>query len=228
VFPAAGVFAATAMLVACGATTTRHIESGDSRSPSNETPGGPGVYRIDPSQSEIRVLVYRAGPMARLGHNHVIVNHGVVGWVRFTGNVADASFSLSVPAADFVVDDARAREQEGADFSDSVPEDAKLGTRRNMLSDAVLSGDKFPAITVSSIAVARRAGVVDATVRLNVAGHESTVVIPFTLDVEKTRILASGTITLRQTTLGLVPFSVFMGALQVQDELSIKFNLRAL
>ena len=32
------------------------------------------VYRIDERQSELRILVYRAGPLARLGHNHVMVN----------------------------------------------------------------------------------------------------------------------------------------------------------
>jgi hypothetical protein len=222
-----GVFAAAALLAACGGTTTRQKGDAGIGVPS-PPPNGPGLYRIDATDSELRVLVFRAGPMARLGHNHVIVNHAIAGWVRYTGNIATASFSLSVPTSAFVVDDIVARGEEGADFSDSVPDDAKAGTRHNMLSNAVLDGDKFPTITVSSVAVAPAAGAVNATVRLEVAGHLSTVVVPFTFDVEGPEILASGSVLLEQTKLGLTPFSVFMGALQVQNELTLKFKLPAI
>ena len=37
------------------------------------------AYRVDENQSELRVLVYRAGAMARLGHNHVLVNRALCG-----------------------------------------------------------------------------------------------------------------------------------------------------
>jgi hypothetical protein len=40
-------------------------------------------------------------------------------------------------------------------------------------------------------------------------------------------VSASGSVALRQTALGLVPFSVMLGALQVQDELTVKFRLVA-
>ena len=79
---------------------------------------------------------------------------------------------------------------------------------------------------VSSM-VAPAACAVNATVRLDIAGHQSTMVVPITLDVEKAQILASGSVTLQQTALGLTPFSVFMGALQVQNELTVKFKLHA-
>lgn len=223
---AVGVFITGALLVACSAVTPRHERGAVITAPA-PPPQGPGLYRIDATRSELRLLVYRAGPMARLGHNHVIVNRAIAGWVRFTGNLATASFSLSAPASEFVVDDALARSEEGADFADPVPEDAKVGTRRNMLSEAVLNSEKFPTITVDSVAVAPAAGAVDATVRLEVAGHQSTVLVPMTLDVANGQILASGSVTLQQTALGLTPFSVFMGALQVQNELIVKFKLHA-
>jgi hypothetical protein len=40
-------------------------------------PGAPAAaagsrFRIDAARSELRILVYRAGPLARLGHNHVL------------------------------------------------------------------------------------------------------------------------------------------------------------
>ncbi|MEA3151084.1 MAG: hypothetical protein QOD56_2023, partial [Gammaproteobacteria bacterium] len=141
-------------------------------------------------------------------------------------NIA-ASLSLSLPVADFVIDDAQARSEEGPDFSEAVPQDARSGTRHNMLSAALLDGDKFPTITLSSVAVTRTEGALGATLVARIAGHESTLVVPFALEVSKDRVSAAGTVTLRQTALGLVPYSVMLGALQVQDEFTVKFKLLA-
>ena len=40
-------------------------------------------------------------------------------------------------------------------------------------------------------------------------------------------LVASGEATLRQSQFGLVPFSVMMGALQVQDEMQLQFRIVA-
>jgi hypothetical protein len=84
------------------------------------------VYRVDEGQSELRVLVYRAGPLARFGHNHVVVNRALGGAVNLGDGAAE--FRLNVPVAGFVVDDAQARREEGADFVAEVPDEAKSGT----------------------------------------------------------------------------------------------------
>ena len=85
------------MLAACGAPPPRpSAPAGESQPPGTAPPGtaptgtapstttppatAPGItapvaadrYRIDSDQSELRVLVYRTGAMASLGHNHVI------------------------------------------------------------------------------------------------------------------------------------------------------------
>lgn len=224
-----GVICAAAFLVACGASKPRETanEGATEGVPRVQSPVGPGMYHIDSAQSELRLLVYRAGPLARLGHNHVIVNHAVGGWVKFAGNTSGAAFSLSVPVADFIVDDARMRNEEGADFSDEVPEDAKSGTRHNMLGAALLDADRFATITLASMAVTQVSGTWAATLTVTVAGHQSTLTVPFTLETSAGRVSAFGTAVLRQSALGLTPFSVMLGALQVQDELSVKFKLVA-
>ena len=140
------------------------------------------LYRIDPAQSELRILVYRAGPLAPLGHNHVIVNRALGGSVNMPGRLPRRHFRLSVPAAGFVVDDARLRREEGADFAEDIPEDAKSATLHNMLSAALLDAAQFPAITVRSVAVQGTGDALEATLAVNVAGHASTLVVPFSLD----------------------------------------------
>jgi len=192
-----------------------------------KSPTGPGLYVIDPSQSEIRLLVYRAGVMATLGHNHVIINRSLAGWIKFTGDPTAASFAVSLPVADFIVDDVGARGLEGGDFLEEVPEDAKEGTRHNMLSAALLDADHYPTITLRSVSVTNNAGAMHATVIVGVAGHETTLVVPVQLATSVAQISASGSIRLRQTSLGLKPFSILMGSLKVQDEMTMSFTVVA-
>ncbi len=200
--------------------------------PTAPPPAGPPAargtpYRIDSSHSELRILVYRAGVMASLGHDHVIVNRALEGWVTFSGDVAGAAFYLTVPTSGFVVDDDAARREEGADFSEKVDADAKAGTLHNMLAPAVLDAQEHPSITVRSVSVETAAGGAQATVRVSVAGHESTLVVPFTVDTSPGRLHAQVDFKLQQTRLGLTPFSLFLGALRVEDQLRVKLDLVA-
>ena len=234
-FKKLGVGALVLLLAACGAPRPRQAEPQtpeESASRAGSPPAGK-VYRIDETRSELRILVYRAGPLARFGHNHVVVNRSI----RGTVNVADAAgaaseFRLDVPVADFVVDDAQARREEGADFAADVPDDAKSGTLHNMLSAALLDGDEFPMITLSSVAVSASddtsgAATFSAGVAISIAGHESTIEVPFTLESDSRHLSATGSLVLRQSALGLVPYSLMLGALQVQDAMTIKFEIVA-
>jgi hypothetical protein len=238
-----GIGALALVLAACGAFQARHaVPIGPAVSVPPIDQGSAGtLYRIDERESELRILVYRAGPLARLGHNHVMVNRRLGGAVNFGGAAGSSAFWLNVPSAAFDVDGAQARADEGADFAAAVPDEAKAGTLQNMLSAAVLDAAEFPAITVRSIAVASpqgaggrgTAGATEATrtmvasVAIGVAGHESMIDVPFELQVESGRLSATGTLELRQSALGLVPYSLMLGALQVQDQMTIKFKIVA-
>jgi hypothetical protein len=228
-----GVGVLALLLTACGALKARHAappqpEEGIAR------PGLPAgrVYRVDETRSELRILVYRAGPLARFGHNHVMVDRAISGAVSVADAAQESGFWLNIPVAGFVVDDAEARRQEGADFAADIPDDAKSGTLHNMLSAALLDADEFPAITVKSVAVSGAhngsvSGALTATVAVSVAGHESTIDVHFTLQVDSQRLSAAGFLELRQSSLGLTPFSLMLGALQVQDSMTVKFDIVA-
>jgi len=151
----------------------------------------------------------------------------VSGWVAATNGVSGSSMSLSIPVAAFVVDDAAARASEGADFSEEVPGEAREGTRHNMLSENCLDGDRYPIITLTSRSLTMVDGKPVATMTVNVAGHESRLVVPFMLTMTSDRVSGSGSFVLRQSDLGLVPFSILLGALQVQNDITVKFNLIA-
>ena len=187
-----------------------------------------GEYRIDSSASELRLLVYRAGPLANLGHNHVMVNRAVTGLVQIGTDVPASSFSLSVRADGFVVDDTQARQEEGGDFPGDVPEDAKAGTRRNMLSGAVLNAAEFPDITVKSASLAGTLNELNADLEISAAGHTSRISVPLNLEGDAHHFVAAGSMELRQTALGLTPYSLMHGALQVQDAMQLEFKITVL
>ena len=232
-FKSFGVAVLALLVAACGAAKVRPAAP-PSPEESISRPGLPPgkIYRIDASQSELRILVYRAGPLAHFGHNHVMVNRAIRGAVNLADAPSQSVFRLSVPVDAFVVDDPQARREEGGDFAGDIPDDAKSGTLHNMLSAALLNADEFPAITVSSVTEsggqnAPGAGEWTATVAISIAGHDSKVDVPFTLHMDSHRLSATGSLELRQTALGLTPFSLMLGALQVQDAMTVKFDIVA-
>jgi YceI-like domain len=185
----------------------------------------PGEYAIDSSASELRLLVYRAGPLANLGHNHVMVNRAVTGVVQIGASVSASSLSLRMRADGFVIDDAQSRQEEGGDFPGDIPEDAKAGTRRNMLSAAVLNAAEFPDIAVKSTSLSGSLSELNAELEISAAGHISRISVPLTLQGDAHHLIAAGSTELRQTALGLIPYSLMHGALQVQDAMQLKFKI---
>jgi hypothetical protein len=235
VFKTLGVAALALVLAACAARQPRPAPPpclDDSSSRHDWVLPG-RVFAIDTDQSELRILVYRAGPMARLGHNHVLVNRALCGAAGLPDTAGAAGFWLKVPLARFEVDDAQARALEGTDFAAEVSQSAKSGTLEHMLGASLLDAAEFPAIIVHGAAQSGAGqglagtATLTAKVAVNVAGHESTIDVPFTLKADSSRLLATGTLELRQTALGLTPYSLMLGALQVQDAMTIKFKIAA-
>ena len=152
-FKSLGVGVLVLALAACGAPRTRQgtPPSPDASAGRPELPVGGTVYHVDEAQSELRILVFRAGPLAHFGHNHVMVNRTIRGAVSVADAPDPPAFWLSVPAAGFVVDDAQ-RAPRGADFAAAVPDDARSNTAE-YAGAAVLDAAEFPSITVKSLRV---------------------------------------------------------------------------
>lgn len=180
-------------------------------------------FVLDPARSSLRVLAYRAGALARLGHNHVLIDRALAGdvWLAADGS---GHVVLRVPVAAFSVDEPAARREEGADF-ETVPSAADIeGTRHNLLGPKVLDAAAFPEIRVTG-EFDPAAGRVQA--RVLVRGVETALAVPVTLHSTDGGLEADGALAIRQSELGLEPFSVALGALQVRDELAVRFHLVA-
>jgi hypothetical protein len=99
-----------------------------------------------------------------------------------------------------------------------------------MLSEALLNGAEYPEITLVSgrIQPGTMGSSVQADVQVTVRGQSHTVAgVPVTWSLTGGELIAAGELPVKQTDLGLTPFSAMLGALQVQDELRVRFRLVA-
>jgi polyisoprenoid-binding protein YceI len=186
------------------------------------------AYQVVPEESLVRIVLYRGGTLASAGHNHVIVSHDVNGKVYLHQEIARSGFELAMPVEKLEIDPSEVRREEGPDFPPDVTDSAKQGTRKNMLSDALLDAARYPDVRLSATAVEGTSlGALSVSALVSVKDQQHEVRVPVAVQVEGERLSASGEFKVRQTELGLKPFSALMGAVQVQDEIVVKFKLVA-
>lgn len=199
--------------------------------PTAGKPAGAVDFRIDAAHSELRVLVYRGGALASLGHNHVVQSKSLAGWIRATKILKDSSFYLQVPVADLLIDQPAARLAEGSEFAEAVDDSARAGTLHNMLGAALLDADHFPLVLMQStrIQASSSAGgsAAMASLRITIAGRTRLLDVPFTIDRQPESLHVKADFWLNQSALGLTPYSVMMGGLQVADGMHLKLDIEA-
>jgi polyisoprenoid-binding protein YceI len=192
-----------------------------------EIPAGAREYKVVTEQSLLQILVYRGGTMARLGHNHVIASHQVAGSVYVGDDLTQTRFDITFPVNELTIDEPAMREQAGADFPPGVPQSARDGTRANMLSEALLDGAKYPAIRLRATEVVAAGDYFDVDVEITLKDQVHHVRAPIHVQRTADGITASGEFPLKQSALGLKPFSAALGALLVVDEMRVHFDVSA-
>jgi polyisoprenoid-binding protein YceI len=189
-------------------------------------------YEVAANESLLTIRVYRGGPLAKAGHNHVIASHALRGSLYVPVDPAQSSFEIHMPVIELTVDEPALRADEHSDdFPPDVPDSAREGTRHNMLGPALLDGDVYPDIVLRSQSLERApAGAYAqwlAHIQVTVRDKTNTVVVPVHFEQHADVIEVSGAFPLKQSDLGLTPFSALLGALQVVDEMKIRFHIVA-
>ena len=188
---------------------------------------GATVYQLNPKASKVDILVYRGGTLARLGHNHVMTSRSVTGRVWLHSDLEKSGFEMAFPVGELVVDDADARRAAGPEFPPDIPQGDKDGTRKNMLRAEVLNGEQFPEVKLQAVSVSGTREAPQIMTRITIKDASRDIEVPATVKIDDNRITASGELDIQQTTFGMKPFSVAMGAIAVKDQLHIKFELVA-
>src|SRR4029079_8418796 len=194
--------------------------------PSADTRGAT-VYQVEPGSSQLAILVYRGGKLSRLGHNHVMTSQDVTGRVWVHPEFPRSGFELAFPVAKLVIDDAEARRAAGGDFAPDIPQSDKHRPRKNMLKTEKLDGAAYPEVKLRSAKVGGTLETPQVTAHIPIKDASHDVEVPVKVAVEGAKLRASGEFDVLQTDFGIKPFSVALGALEVQDRLHIKFTIIA-
>ncbi|KAB8065108.1 YceI family protein [Janthinobacterium violaceinigrum] len=179
---------------------------------------------IAPQDSLLTITVRRGGALARLGHDHVVASRTLQGVVAPAPGRAQFQFRLD----EMSVDEASLRQAAGLTTTPSA--DAIAGTRHNMLV-RVLEAERYPWVRIDARRIdARRTGdgdVLDADITLH--GVTRTVQLPVRIEMaaDGRSLQASGSLLLKQSDFGIVPFAVLGGAMAVQDQMELAFRITA-
>ena len=228
--PSAGLLLFAAfLLLQTGCRPVRELPTAPATAPAVTVEAPPGYhrYRVVPAESEVRVLVYRSGPMAQLGHNHVLSSRSLEGEILLAESGTDARVALVLPVSSFTVDQAKLRLEEGADFPGAVDEGAISGTRKNLLSEALLDDAHYPEVRLTSRKVTGRAPDFTMTVAIEVKGQTHELRVPVHVEQRANELQATGEFTATHAQLGLTPFTVMGGLLSVRDDITLRFRIVA-
>ncbi|WP_083917763.1 YceI family protein [Uliginosibacterium gangwonense] len=184
-------------------------------------------YTILPELSDVRFLVFRGGPLAKLGHNHVVQAKSLRGEILLTPDVHQSRFTIEIPVKDFQVDTADARLDEGGEFLPQPDEEAIAGTTRNMLGEKVLDAAHYPIIEIRSGALTGPGWGMDVVVKIKMHGVECEIVVPTAVEYDHDKLIVTASFSIKQSDFGITPMSVLGGALQVEDTVKIRMRIVA-
>ena len=183
------------------------------------------VYVLRPERSSIRSFVYRGGPLAQMGHNHVVAVPDFRGAALLPEDLSAGRFDLVFRAEDLAVDRPADREGLAGAFGSRPDADAVAGTRANMLGTDVLAAEHWPRVALHSTSVDGELPVLALGLRVQLHGETAELTFPVRIQRADERLVAEGQFRLRQTRFGIEPFSAAGGAQQVRDTLAVRFRL---
>lgn len=187
----------------------------------------PGRYVVRPGDGRVEIRVYRAGPLAALGHNHVIESREFTGTIVVADDALDSSAAFEFPVDSLVVDPPAARAAAGAAFA-SVPTEAdKAGTAANMRGPRVLDAATYPRIRARFEAETVDRDVTRGRLGVEVAGRSASVPVQGHVTRTEEGLVVRVAFTLRHADLGLAPFSALGGALSVAQAMEVTVALTA-
>ena len=189
-------------------------------------PSGP-YERYEVMASHVEIRAFRDGPMAQLGHNHLIISDALTGSIDLRDPVRDTRFTLELPLASLVVDDPALRSAAGTEFAKEVPQADREGTRHNMLGPSVLDAARQPVLHLTAESMDGGPAEFLARVRVGLRGEERIIDVPLSVQISDGKIGVHASFKLRHADLGLTPFAVALGALRVRDEIEIDCRIDA-
>jgi len=201
---------------------------------------GWGAYQCDPARSELTVWVSKRGMLSAAGHNLVLKAREWESKLTLTPE-GDARLLVVVDAASLEVANTWTPSPKGPSVGiDGAP--VSLGTmdrwsigqiHGSMRGKDVLDVAKFPSVIYEGVA-RRDAPGLTFEGHLTLKGATQPLALRSTLTPEEPapqahkgplRFLLKGETTFLQSRWGIPPYSVFLGSLQLKDEITVKWEV---
>ena len=228
------LFVSTALLAGCQPPVHRETQAPAADAVNAEPAplppmpvSGSNHYVVDGKESDVRILVFRGGPLAKVGHNHLVRVHDLTGDIYLAPKFHESGFALKFPVAALQVDPADARADEGAEFAVMPSAQAIAATYTNMIGPALLDAQQFPEITLRSVTLIGPTWGPEGTVRVMLHGVARDLSVPLAINVGDDKLTVTGMFILQTSSFGITPFSVMGGGLRVLDEVKVRFNIVA-
>lgn len=185
------------------------------------------LFRVSPARSKLTIKIFRAGALATLGHNHVIVSHELDGFVYLAEDMNKARADLFVPVASFAVDEVAERTAAGSDFTTQPTASDIDGTRANMLGPKLLDAQQWAFVSVQVAPM--HVGADSTQVQLSITVRDQTATIPVDARWKRNsnELIIESAFKVDHVTLGLTPFSALGGALRVADQIDVAVSIVA-
>ncbi|MCZ8235665.1 MAG: YceI family protein [Inhella sp.] len=191
-------------------------------------PNGGRLWRLDAGASRLRIVAFRGGTAARLGHHHLLEAGDAEGalWLPEQG-LTGAQGELRTRLDALVLDDPRWRAEAGGEFNEKpLDADAIAATKRNLLSPQGLNAAAHPEVRLQLVQLTGAAPWWAATVAMTLAGRTQTYRVALAVAQGAQQLRLQGRLVLRHSEHGLAPFSILGGLLAVQDEVLLDADLR--
>jgi polyisoprenoid-binding protein YceI len=190
-------------------------------------PAGATAYRLDAAASQFQFHLHADGPLASVGHTHVISAHRLSGTIWLQSSPGQSSCALELPVAGLVVDDPHERAAAGGEFAEPLDDGARNGTRDHMLGERQLDAQHYPTVFLHCRQLRISGDTANVGLAVTVRGRESVLQVPARWQLHGDALEIDGEFDFRQSEVGLEPYSLLFGALRVADLIHARFSLRA-
>ena len=184
-------------------------------------------YLLRSEQSELLVLVFKAGFASVLAHDHVVRATRFDGTIR--GDPADpatAVVQVTVSAAALVADEPEVRQRHG--LAGTLSSADRREIQAKMLGETQLHVAAYPDISFRSVAVEPRAAASFlVTGDFTLHGTTRRISVPVAAQLSGGTLRATGAFDFNQNDFGITPVSLLLGAVRTQDRVRIVFDLVA-
>lgn len=173
-----------------------------------------GLYRLGPESGRLVVRTARTGLGAKAGHDLTLEATRWHGQVTVdTAEPANSEVTLAVDVASFEV-------REGTGGVKPLTDSDRRDIQRN-IRDKILHTDRHPSITFESTRVAGAADEFTVDGQLTITGTTRPVTAHGSVGADGR---VHGTASVVQSQWGIKPYTAFLGALKLKDEVEIELD----